>query len=134
MASGQTPPPGTPVSNTVQRSTTPASPRTPGSMTSRAPFSSSIPNPNGPLLIKQKLGEPVSLTERPGFVGLGREAKVNINCYPITAYPSKIVWQYDVTVGDNIDKRGLIQKVWDSSRVRTALKPGWIFDGNKLAW
>ena len=86
------------------------------------------------MLIREKLGEPIPIAERPGFVGLGKEAKVNINCYPVTSFPSKIVWQYDVTVGDGSAKRGLIEKVWESQCVRNALKPGWIFDGNKLAW
>lgn len=65
---------------------------------------------------------------------LGRDINIQLNAFPVTALPSKPIYQYSVMVGDNKQKRGLIKKVWSSQAVKTALGEGWIFDGQSLAW
>lgn len=82
----------------------------------------------------------------------GQEADVKLNTWAVQTFPQKAVYQYDVSqiyntlpwfrlltvgqvqVGSGNEKRGTIKKVWDTQAVRTALGPGVIFDGNKLAW
>lgn len=86
------------------------------------------------VLTKEKVGSPMKLSKRPGFTNLGREAKVNVNCYKVMKYPSQVIWQYDVQIGNGAEKRGLITAVWGSQRVSTSLTTAWIFDGNQLAW
>jgi eukaryotic translation initiation factor 2C len=49
-------------------------------------------------------------------------------------YPTKPVYMYDVAVGKGDEKRGTIKAMWESKAVQKELGPGWIFDGNKLAW
>lgn len=39
-----------------------------------------------------------------------------------------------VAVGNGQEKRGLIKAVWQSKAVAGKLGPGWIFDGNKIAY
>lgn len=86
------------------------------------------------VLTKEKLGPAMEISKRPGFVTLGREARVNVNCFKVMKYPSQVIWQYDVSIGDGAEKRGLIAAVWASKRVSASLTTAWIFDGNQLAW
>lgn len=37
-------------------------------------------------------------------------------------------------IGNGVEKRGLVTRVWQSQAVRQAISTGFIFDGNKLAW
>jgi hypothetical protein len=39
---------------------------------------------------------PVELARRPGFNTTGREVTLAVNTYPITQFPTKTVYQYDV--------------------------------------
>ncbi|KAI9798585.1 MAG: hypothetical protein M1833_004722 [Piccolia ochrophora] len=75
------------------------------------------------------------LPRRPHFNTAGKEIKIGLNSFPITKYPTSTVYQYDVLIGSGTEKRGLIQKVWDSKTVQAKLNhPSWIFDGNRIAW
>ncbi|KAL9044993.1 MAG: hypothetical protein Q9214_001909 [Letrouitia sp. 1 TL-2023] len=79
---------------------------------------------------------PKVLMRRPGFGKAGNQVQMSINSHNITKPPMQTVYQYDVTVGNGAEKRGLILAVWKSKKVQEALPDatGWIFDGNKLAW
>ncbi|KAK4999709.1 Protein argonaute [Elasticomyces elasticus] len=41
---------------------------------------------------------------------------------------------HGVNIGSGIEKRGLVMSIWKSKALSKELGPGWIFDGNKLAW
>ncbi|KAK2754064.1 hypothetical protein FQN54_007233 [Arachnomyces sp. PD_36] len=71
---------------------------------------------------------------RPGFCTLGKEIQLGVNAFPITAFPTKTVYQYDIHIGNGVEKRPVIQKVWDSNVRKTKVGQAFIFDGNKLAW
>ncbi|KAL1982463.1 hypothetical protein VTN96DRAFT_1310 [Rasamsonia emersonii] len=75
---------------------------------------------------------PVNTVPRPGFNTTGREVELKLNAYPITQFPTRSVWQYDITIGNN-EKRAVVKKVWNSSVRKQNLRQ-MIFDGNKLAW
>ncbi|KAI9759848.1 MAG: Histone chaperone asf1 [Chaenotheca gracillima] len=65
----------------------------------------------------------------------GKELSVKINSWPITKYPEKPVYQYDVLIGSGTEKRALLKKVWNSQFLKQLLGgPSWIFDGNRIAW
>ncbi|KZF18861.1 Piwi-domain-containing protein [Xylona heveae TC161] len=64
----------------------------------------------------------------------GREVTIAINSFNVTQIPDKTVYQYDVQIGSGVEKRGLIKRVWNSKSMADKLGPGWIFDGNKIAW
>lgn len=94
---------------------------------------------------------PIKTVPRPGFNSTGTEVELMVNAFAITAYPSRTIYQYDVstfssiikcashlrdgkvTVGDGTAKRALIKKVWNSNARKMKLQK-IIFDGNKLAW
>lgn len=70
---------------------------------------------------------------------LGRETTVQLNTFNVQAYPTKKVYQYDVSIFQGkfpIDenKRTFIKKVWQSKAVVGKIGKGWLYDGNKLAW
>ncbi|TKA80235.1 hypothetical protein B0A55_04157 [Friedmanniomyces simplex] len=75
-----------------------------------------------------------SMPPRPAPSTLGSPIKVGLNTFRVKKVPEESVYQYDVIIGDGTEKRGLMNKVWQSKAVRTALGQGWIYDGNKLAW
>ncbi|EON65194.1 hypothetical protein W97_04431 [Coniosporium apollinis CBS 100218] len=64
----------------------------------------------------------------------GRAVKIGLNTFPVVQMPTKPVYQHDVNIGNGAEKRGLIKRVWNSKAVKSALGPGWIFDGNRIAW
>lgn len=66
----------------------------------------------------------------------GQEVSIGLNSFKVTKYPSKPVYQYDVLIvgENNPDKPIVIKKVWESNAAKSKLGPGWVFDGNKLAW
>lgn len=41
---------------------------------------------------------PVNTVPRPGFNTTGREVELKLNAYPITQFPTRSVWQYDVSI------------------------------------
>jgi eukaryotic translation initiation factor 2C len=45
-----------------------------------------------------KYSVPVETVPRPGFNQTGKEIEVQMNAYAITNFPSKTVYQYDVSV------------------------------------
>ncbi|PYH87772.1 Piwi-domain-containing protein [Aspergillus ellipticus CBS 707.79] len=82
-------------------------------------------------LIKYNI--PVETIPRPGFNTTGREVEVQLNAFPITKYPSRTVYQYDVLIGQGAEKAIVNKKVWDSKVRKNALK-GMVYDGQRLAW
>ena len=54
-------------------------------------------NMGGLILTTPKYSEPMELKKRPGFVTAGTEFSMDINSYSVLAYPTKNVWQYDVS-------------------------------------
>lgn len=46
----------------------------------------------------EKYGVPVDTVPRPGFNQTGKEIEVMVNAFPITKFPSRPVYQYDVGV------------------------------------
>ncbi|PYH41337.1 putative eukaryotic translation initiation factor eIF-2C4 [Aspergillus saccharolyticus JOP 1030-1] len=81
----------------------------------------------------EKYKIPSETVPRPGFNTTGKEIEVSLNAYPITKFPSRRIYQYDVQIGNGAEKTAVIKKVWDSSARKNALK-SIIFDGQKLAW
>ncbi|KAK5173091.1 Protein argonaute [Saxophila tyrrhenica] len=77
-----------------------------------------------------------SLCPRPAPSKLGTAIKMGLNVFGVSIGKlSKMpVYQYDVHIGSGTEKRGLLDKVWQSQAVRKALGEGFIYDGNKLAW
>lgn len=45
-----------------------------------------------------KYSVPVEIVPRPGFNTTGKEVDISLNAYPITKFPSRNVYQYDVSV------------------------------------
>ncbi|KAI6846917.1 Piwi-domain-containing protein [Hortaea werneckii] len=77
---------------------------------------------------------PNAMPPRPKPSTLGQAAKVGLNSFKVDLKGAKPVYQFDVLIGNGLEKRGLIKEVWECPSVRDALGKGWIFDGNKLAW
>ncbi|KAF2864177.1 Piwi-domain-containing protein [Piedraia hortae CBS 480.64] len=71
---------------------------------------------------------------RPKPSQLGQPCKVGLNAFEVTNFPTKQVYQFDVTVNSGSEKRGLIKRVWNSKAVQEVVGANTIFDGNKLAW
>ncbi|KAK4549069.1 hypothetical protein LTR36_007525 [Oleoguttula mirabilis] len=74
------------------------------------------------------------MPSRPKPSTLGQPCKIGLNTYNVDAMPATPVYQFDVMIGNGVEKRGLIKKVWASKTLKAALGPGYIFDSNKLAW
>ncbi|KAL8971351.1 MAG: hypothetical protein Q9183_001092 [Haloplaca sp. 2 TL-2023] len=80
---------------------------------------------------------PTTLMRRPGFGTAGKAIGLQLNSHRISTLPSDRYYQYDVSIGKQGDKRGLIQAVWGSEQLNQKLPGGridWLFDGNKLGW
>lgn len=45
---------------------------------------------------ERKYSVPVETVPRPGFNTTGKEVELQVNAYPITKFPSRTVYQYDV--------------------------------------
>ena len=56
-------------------------------------FRNMIPKLNA----KQEYKEPILLKKRPSFATVGGEIPISINSYAVLAYPTKKVYQYDVS-------------------------------------
>lgn len=72
---------------------------------------------------------PSALPSRPAPSTLGQPCKITLNTFDVLQYPNKKVYQFEVLVGSGAEKRGLIEKVWNSKAMKSALGAGWIFDG-----
>ncbi|KAK1069214.1 Protein argonaute [Friedmanniomyces endolithicus] len=77
---------------------------------------------------------PTVMPPRPAPSTLGQPIRVGLNSFRVNKIPNTPVYQYDVIIGNGTEKRGLMNKVWQSKAIRAALSTGWIYDGNKLAW
>ncbi|KAK4692655.1 eukaryotic translation initiation factor 2C, partial [Lecanoromycetidae sp. Uapishka_2] len=77
---------------------------------------------------------PSQSMHRVGFGKAGKPAKIQINSHIVKSWPERPVFQYDVLIGSGVEKRGLVQRVWKSNAVKTAVGKGFIFDGNKIGW
>lgn len=66
---------------------------------------------------------------------MGQAIKIGLNTFHVESFPNMPIYQYDVMIGNGVEKRGVIWKVWNSRAVQKELGgEGTIFDGNKLAW
>ncbi|KAF2459512.1 Piwi domain-containing protein [Lineolata rhizophorae] len=80
-------------------------------------------------------GRPQNLPRRPPKpCPLGQEINVGLNMFPVINMPTRKVYQYDVQVGSGAEKRPVVRAVWTSKAVKNMLGPGWVFDGNRIAW
>ncbi|KAL6893135.1 Piwi domain-containing protein [Trichoderma longibrachiatum] len=70
----------------------------------------------------------------------GRPEMVEVNQLRMTKFDfSKRIYQYDVVLSPEPDKRGpVLKKIWAHANLKTALAsynyPMWIMDGSRLAW
>ncbi|KAK9604061.1 Protein argonaute [Aspergillus fumigatus] len=80
-----------------------------------------------------KYSVPVETVARPNHNQTGKEIEVLMNAYPITKFPTRNVYQYDVQIGNGVEKNAVIKKVWNCNARKAALKQ-IVFDGQKLAW
>lgn len=102
-----------------------------------------------------KYSVPVETVPRPGFNPTGKEIEVQMNAFGVTSFPTRTVYQYDVSInapdmqldllgdffadfdqvhiGSGVEKSVVVKKVWASAARKAALK-NIIFDGQKLAW
>lgn len=78
--------------------------------------------------------QPTPLPPRTAPSKLGQAAKIGLNTFNVTEYPTKPVYQYDVMINKGDDKRGLIKSIWESQAVKKAIGDDFIWDGNLLAW
>lgn len=77
---------------------------------------------------------PGTMPKRTSPSTLGQGIQVGLNTFNVEILPTASVYQFDVMIGNGVEKRGLVSKVWKSKAVQAELGKGWIFDGNKLAW
>ncbi|KAI5297851.1 3-ketoacyl-CoA thiolase with broad chain length specificity, partial [Ascosphaera pollenicola] len=77
---------------------------------------------------------PTNLAVRQGFNVKGTEHNVSVNCYPVTQFPTKNVYQYDILVNTGTEKRIVHEKVWNSQIRKNYTGSQFIYDGNRLAW
>jgi eukaryotic translation initiation factor 2C len=50
----------------------------------------------------EKYEVPIKTVPRPGFNSTGTEVELMINAFPITTYPSRTIYQYDVSTFSSI--------------------------------
>ena len=75
-----------------------------------------------------------NFVKRPGFNTTGKAIQLPVNSYQVTQLPSVVVHQYDVIIGNGVEKRMVNTKAWHSKARRGVIGPDMIWDGNKLAW
>jgi len=123
------------------RSTSPA----PSTATGSAPSVGRAPRPVGPINknldlsmmgwnVMRGYDTPSTLPPRPAPCKLGSAAKVALNTFNVTEYPTQPVYSYEVMIGNGDEKRGLIKAVWESRAIQQAIGDDFIWDGNVLAW
>ncbi|PIA98245.1 Protein argonaute [Cercospora beticola] len=76
----------------------------------------------------------VSKPQREAPSKLGQATKIGLNTYHVESFPNIVVYQYEVMIGKGEEKRGAIEKVWNSKPVQAEMGGFTIFDGNRLAW
>lgn len=69
-----------------------------------------------------KYSVPVETVARPNHNQTGKEIEVLMNAYPITKFPTRNVYQYDVQIGNGVEKNAVIKKVWNCNARKAALK------------
>lgn len=74
------------------------------------------------------------LPARPKPSALGQAIKMGLNTFHADFKPPTKIYQYDVLIGNGIEKKGVVKAVWESKAVQDAVGAFTIFDGNKLAW
>ncbi|KXT16422.1 hypothetical protein AC579_5117 [Pseudocercospora musae] len=75
-----------------------------------------------------------SLPRRQAPSKMGQACKVGLNTFHVEKFPNIPIYQFDVQIGSGVEKRGVVNAVWNSKKVQAELGAGAIFDGNKLAW
>ncbi|KAF2859346.1 Piwi-domain-containing protein [Piedraia hortae CBS 480.64] len=83
---------------------------------------------------QQSTSKHSNVPARPAPCKLGGPFMLSVNAFLVTQMNSKPVYQYDITIDNGAEKRGLIRRVWDSNTVQKELGEIFIFDGHKLAW
>jgi eukaryotic translation initiation factor 2C len=65
----------------------------------------------------------------------GKEAVIALNVFKAAVNPNLAGFnKFDVKLSPDTTLRNVKEKIWNSNAVRERLGPGWIYDGNKLAW
>ncbi|PHH72721.1 hypothetical protein CDD80_4302 [Ophiocordyceps camponoti-rufipedis] len=70
----------------------------------------------------------------------GKPAIIEVNQYRMKTFDfSKKIYQYDVTISPDLDKKAVVlKKIWSHEATKQALSKykfeAWLFDGRKLAW
>lgn len=77
---------------------------------------------------------PTQFVARPGFNETGKPVQVHLNSWAVEKWPTANVYQYDIIIGNGIEKRAVQKKVWDSAARKAKTGNQILFDGNKLAW
>jgi eukaryotic translation initiation factor 2C len=77
---------------------------------------------------------PTDFKRRPGFNTSGKAVQLGLNSWPVSQFPTKAIYQYDIIIGNGAEKRAVIRKVWESKARIEKTGHSLIFDGNKLAW
>ncbi|KAH8692689.1 putative eukaryotic translation initiation factor eIF-2C4 [Talaromyces proteolyticus] len=75
---------------------------------------------------------------RPGFNENGKEVELKTNCYQISQFPTKKIYQYDVTIvkagNESATVTSTARKLVWASDIRKSKFRQMIYDGAKLAW
>ncbi|CAG8942223.1 unnamed protein product [Penicillium salamii] len=76
------------------------------------------------------------IQKRVGYNTSGKEVELMLNAYPITAFPTKEVYQYEINVlhgTTNETDRRVLRKCWNSD-IRKERIPDGIWDGGRICW
>ncbi|KAL2023731.1 hypothetical protein VTK56DRAFT_1445 [Thermocarpiscus australiensis] len=74
---------------------------------------------------------------RPGFGKAGEKKVVGVNQFRVMSYPTRDVFQYDVSLKPEPQAAIVYKKVWETATVQgklKELKAPWLYDNRKLAW
>ncbi|KAF6219194.1 hypothetical protein HO133_005019 [Letharia lupina] len=80
---------------------------------------------------------PTTMMSRKAFSKAGKPAVIQVNSHIVEQWPTINIYQYDIVIGNGAEKRGLIQAVWASKKVKSEISqygPGFIFDVSHLGW
>ncbi|KAI0404747.1 Piwi domain-containing protein [Xylaria palmicola] len=75
-------------------------------------------------------------TSRRGFNTQGKQIQIQLNIFP-AEFKDNVIYQYDVSISPEPDKKPLTKKLWNSEPVQNVIRQVggmWLFDGGKLAW
>ncbi|CAI7592058.1 unnamed protein product [Penicillium bialowiezense] len=76
------------------------------------------------------------IQKRVGYNTSGKEVEMTMNAYPITDFPKKSVYQYEINIlhgSQNETDRRVLRKCWNSE-TRKARLPDGIWDGGRICW